>query len=131
MFNLLDFVTYSQKEEGVFVFYDRYIELCKISGKSPSRVAEEIGINKGSVSVWKKKHEKGEIAIPNAENLIAIAQYFNVSVDYLLCNESKEDKKNSTHDASAEDAEILDLIMNLPEDKKQQALDYLQYLYRK
>ena len=58
-------------------FYQTFIQLCKERGVAPSNVAQEIGLNKSSVSYWKKG------AIPKAETLKAIAQYFNVTVDYL------------------------------------------------
>ena len=71
------------------MFYARYVALCSDRNISPSKVALECGFNKGSVSIWKKKYEKGEDVKPTSEILIKIADYFNVSVDYLLGNESK------------------------------------------
>ena len=35
------------------MFYDKYRQLCKSVGKSPSAVAIELGISKGTVSTWK------------------------------------------------------------------------------
>lgn len=61
------------------MFYDRYCELCQQKGVSPSRAAIEMGINKGTVSVWKNKGTH-----PQAAQLQKIADYFDVSVDYLL-----------------------------------------------
>ena len=61
------------------MFYDRYCELCQQKGVSPSRAAIEMGINKGTVSVWKNKGTH-----PQAAQLQKIADYFDVTVDYLL-----------------------------------------------
>lgn len=72
------------------MFYARYIDLCKNKNVSPSKAAMDCGFNKGSVSVWKKKYEKGEDIKPSPDILIKIAEYFNVSVDYLLGNKEKE-----------------------------------------
>lgn len=66
------------------MFYARYVELCANKKVSPSKVALECSFNKGSVSVWKKKYEKGEDIKPTPEILVKIAEYFNVSVGYLL-----------------------------------------------
>lgn len=66
------------------MFYARYVALCSDKNISPSKVAIECGFNKGSVSIWKKKYEKGEDVKPTPEILIKIANYFNVSVGYLL-----------------------------------------------
>lgn len=63
----------------LFVFYDRYINLCKERGISPSKAAEEIGINKASVTNWKKRGYT-----PRADLLQRIADYFGVTTDYLL-----------------------------------------------
>lgn len=78
------------------MFYDIYIDLCKERGISPSKAAEEIGINKASVTSWKKKGYT-----PRAEILQRIADYFGVTVDYLLGNVSEPflsvDKKGILH----------------------------------
>lgn|GEM_PF-6200146 len=66
------------------MFYARYVELCASKNVSPSKVALECGFNKGSVSVWKKKYEKGEDVKPTPEILVKISEYFGVSVGYLL-----------------------------------------------
>ena len=58
-------------------FYQIFIQLCKDKGVAGSKVAQSIGLNKSSVSYWKKG------ATPKAETLKALAQYFNVTVDYL------------------------------------------------
>ena len=73
------------------MFYDRFIALCELKGVKPSRVAIELGFNKGTVSAWKKEHLKGNDVIPTAKILGAIAEYFNVSTDYLLGADSEVD----------------------------------------
>lgn len=74
------------------MFYDKYVELCKKINKSPSAVAIELGFNKGSVSVWKKKALAGEDVEPSANILNRIANYFNVTVDYLLGRDDFDSK---------------------------------------
>ena len=72
------------------MFYDRYVGLCDKKNVSPSKAAIDCGFNKGSVSVWKKKFENGEDVKPTPDILMKIANYFDVSIDYLLGNEEKE-----------------------------------------
>lgn len=60
------------------MFYDRFIELCKESGKSPSAVTKELGLNNSSSTAWKRG------STPKSETLQKLANYFGVSVDYLL-----------------------------------------------
>lgn len=66
------------------MFFDVYRDLCKSRNISPSAAAIEMGINKGTVSIWKNKG-----TVPQTPQLKKIADYFNVSVDYLLGNEEK------------------------------------------
>lgn len=66
------------------MFYDRFVAICKQRNVSPSQVAIQCGFNKSSVTNWKKNGYA-----PRQEILKKIADYFNVSVDYLLGNESK------------------------------------------
>jgi len=68
------------------VFYDRFTILCAEKGVSPSKAAQDNGISKTSVTRWKNG------AVPNADILISLAAYFDVSVDYLL---SKTDIKKT------------------------------------
>lgn len=63
------------------MFYERYCELCRECGKSPSAVAVEVGISKSAVSTWKNMGR-----IPKMEQLQKLADYFQVSVDYLVGN---------------------------------------------
>lgn len=81
---MLNFVCLAQKLWGDFVFYDRFVSLCKRKGVKPTRVAVDTGFNKGSVSSWKKNWEKGIDVRPTPDILSKIAKYFNVSTDYLL-----------------------------------------------
>lgn len=61
------------------MFYDRYQQLCKERGKSPSRVAIETGISKGTVSTWKNLGRT-----PQTAQLQKLADYFGISIDQLL-----------------------------------------------
>lgn len=60
------------------MFYDNYLKLCNSVGKSPSAVAITIGIEKSTVTRWKKGGK------PVDATTLKIADYFGVSVDYLL-----------------------------------------------
>lgn len=60
------------------MFYERYYELCRGMGESPSAVAEKNGISKTSVTRWKNG------AVPKGELVARLARYFGVSADYLI-----------------------------------------------
>lgn len=65
-------------------FYDNYIRLCNRVKKAPSRVAQDNGFSKSAVNRWKNG---GGITDSAAARL---ADYFSVSVDYLLRDEPEK-----------------------------------------
>ena len=65
------------------MFYDRFTDLCKSHGKSPAAVAKEIGLSNSSTTTWKQG------STPKGDTLRKLANYFGVSVDYLLNGGSK------------------------------------------
>jgi len=78
------------------VFYDNFVRLCNSVNKSPSAVVLEVGLQKSTVTRWKNG------SIPTDATAMKLANYFNVSVDYLLGNEQKE-KAPSQNEKNPED----------------------------
>lgn len=60
------------------MFFDMFSALCKKNKVSMSAVARECGLSNSTTTKWKKG------AIPESATLQKIAEYFGVSVDYLL-----------------------------------------------
>ena len=54
------------------------------SGLSQEKVAEQLYVSRQAVSKW----ENGE-ALPEMDNLVALAKFYNVSVDYILASEEE------------------------------------------
>ena len=52
-------------------------ELCKEKGTNPSKLEIELGFGKGTLYKWDKSS-------PNTDKLSKVADFFGVSVDYLL-----------------------------------------------
>ena len=67
-------------------FCERIKELREERGLSQDAVGKEIGVKRYSVYTY----EKGK-AYPNAEGLIALAEYFDVSLDYLVGRTDKRE----------------------------------------
>lgn len=65
------------------MFWKIFLRLCNEKDIKPNNVAKQLGIASGTVSGWKNKGQT-----PQDGNLIKIADYFGVSVDYLLGKES-------------------------------------------
>lgn len=61
------------------MFYDAFLSLCDDKGIKPGRVADEIGINRATVTSWKKAGYT-----PRADQLSKISKYFDVPTDFLL-----------------------------------------------
>lgn len=66
-------------------FYDKFSELCAQRGVSPSSVAKAIGLTTANPTYWKRG------SIPKGDTLQKLADYFGVSVDYLLGSEKKKE----------------------------------------
>lgn len=69
------------------MFYTIYADLCHKIGRTPSWVAQQLGINKGTVTYWKNNAN----ARPGNETMCKIADYFNVSIDYLSGKDVSKD----------------------------------------
>ena len=61
------------------MFKDVFVNLLQERNISSYKLTKDTGINNGLISTWRKG-----VITPSAENLVKLADYFNVSVDYLL-----------------------------------------------
>ena len=76
---------------------------------SQIRFSKEIGFSQAAVSAWENNTRE-----PGIEALIKISKYFNVSVDYLVGNTKKNERKKSpTDNLSAEEKELLENFRQL------------------
>ena len=67
------------------MFYDRFKELCDQRGITCNRAALEMGLSNATPTAWKKRG-----LTPKADTLAMIANYFGVTTDYLLGEETKK-----------------------------------------
>ena len=80
------------------MFFDIFYDLCKKKGISCKKAAEDIGLSNSITTKWKKTG-----ATPGGDSLQRIAEYFGVSIDYLLGKETK-----STPATGGEREDVLD-----------------------
>ena len=66
------------------MFFELYEKLCKEKGLTPTGASIAIGFSKGTVSYWRKKYTEGVDIKPDSKTAERIADFFGVSVDYLL-----------------------------------------------
>lgn len=98
------------------MFYDTFIRLCDEKGIKPTNLIEELGFSSGNMSRWKNGLE------PGRKSLLKIAEYFNVSTDYLL------GKETETVTLSPKQQKVLDLYNSLSPEQQasfEQLLDNL------
>lgn len=72
------------------MFFDNFLALCDSKNVAPTKAVIDAGLPKSSWSYWKKKYEQGEDPKPSSDNASRLAQYFGVTVDYLLTGNQKE-----------------------------------------
>ena len=84
-------------------------------------LANVLGISRGTIGMY----EIGK-RDPDTETLKKIAQYFNVSIDYLLGNSN--DKNIDESKISEIDKKLIDDITSLDDDLKKEAEKYIELL---
>lgn len=84
-------------------FWNIFYGLCNNVGKAPNTVAKELGISSASITWWKKGERN-----PSQKTLKSIANYFGVSVNYLLGKETQI-KNNDA---------ISDIVIKLSQNEK-------------
>lgn len=89
------------------MFFTMFENLCKQAGKSTTRVGQELGIPKTTVSYWRNK--KG--FVPKQDVLKSICDYFDVPISYFFDGNIK--KEPAVIDRFSHDYYLLD-----DEDKK-------------
>lgn len=65
--------------------YEIFEKLCIENNVTPYRVCKETGLTTATISNWKAGRYS-----PKADKMQKIADYFNVSVEYLMTGEEKE-----------------------------------------
>lgn len=105
--------------------YERLVALCKERGIKGGRMCTDLGISKSLMTDLKSGRKKGV----NAETAHKLAEYFGVSVGYLLGEEEKDIKKDikkeqpTDFDGLSEKRKaLMQFAMSVPEDKAEMIL---------
>lgn len=81
---------------------EKLYTLRKKSGLSQEQLAEQLNVSRQAISKW----ESGA-SIPESDKLIAISNYFNVSLDYLM-KEDNEQSKDTPQTEQSKSAQMAD-----------------------
>ncbi len=98
------------------MFYQRLLGLCEKRNVRVTNVIAELGLSSGNLSKWKSG------AVPKADTIKALADYFNVSIDYLM--------GSTAHNADELDGVEFALfgeIQTMTDAEKQDILDYIRF----
>ena len=88
---------------------ERILSLATESGQTNKAVEEATGLSNGSFSKWKK----GDYA-PSADAVLKLAQYFNVSTDYLFCLSDNREAQNLEVSLTEDELLLLNVFRSAP-----------------
>lgn len=109
------------------MFFDNFVRLCEQKGVKPSRALTEAGVPKSAYSYWRTEAGAGNDAKPTNQNAVKLAQYFDVTVDYLLTGEQKENppqKPQSEVDAAVE--RIKRKLESMPKEQREALMNLIE-----
>lgn len=109
------------------MFFDNFVRLCEQKGVKPSRALTEAGVPKSAYSYWRIEANAGNDAKPTNQNAVKLAQYFDVTVDYLLTGNQKENppqQPQSEVDAAVE--RIRRKLESMPKEQREALMNLIE-----
>lgn len=110
------------------MYYDNFKELCSEYNVNPSQISKATGISTATFTSWKQ----GKYT-PKQDKLQLIADYFNVSVDYLMTGKEKTFEEygeiGTILGKIAKDTELckaLQQYFELPDARKKQVISIIE-----
>ncbi len=103
-------------------FSERLLNLIKEKGINKNQLQKELNLNKSSILNWTQRGN-----VPSGDTLSLLANYFNVSVDYLLGNSDIRQNKKAARNGSL-DSEIIRLFESLPPEEQAKMIEYGELL---
>lgn len=102
---------------------DRIKEIMKQQGINAKTLTEKCQLPASAITEWSKGKAK-----PSTEAIVKIAQYFNVSTDYLLGVTTEKTPFVEDEERSKILNSVISDLSDLPENLQKQALDYVRFL---
>lgn len=107
------------------MFYDVYERLCVSKNESPWNLPVKLGLLKSNSAVAQWKNG----SVPRHKTLQALADYFDVSVSYLMDLEQKEKPLANNEELSPIKKEAIELIKGLPQEELERFVRFLRTYY--
>lgn len=102
------------------MFWNTFSQLCKENGTTASQVVKSLNIGAGSVTKWKNG------AMPSGRSLEKIADYFGITVDYLLGKTDEREKPSPASEMSEREKALLETFRSLSERKQDAIIEILK-----
>lgn len=93
--------------KGEQIMYEIFSELLQKYGVTPYKVSKETGVSQSTLSDWKRG-----ISTPKPDKLQKIADYFGVSLTYLLTGNMEDSEKEKAPELTARDERDIEKILN-------------------
>lgn len=107
------------------MFYEILMKLCAQEGISlTALLSEELHMSTGNITNWKNG------IIPKSDTVSKLANYFNVSTDYLLGNKQKNKPAALSSEQDPRDAEIIAKLNTLNPANREAALSVIETLLK-
>lgn len=111
--------------------FERIEELRNSRGISQGKLEKELGFSNGSISKWKN-------STPNPDRLKKLADYFGVSVEYLMTGEEPKGYYLNEETAKLaqemfEDSDmrsLFDMKRNMPPERFKAHMEFMKNLYK-
>lgn len=92
------------------MFYDNFVKLCNSINKTPSAVAEEMGIHRSTVTRWKQGKSQTDLYKQK------VAEYFGISVSEL--DDEKEKPTGNADGLSEEEIKFIEWYRSQASEKE-------------
>lgn len=106
------------------MFYPRFVQLCEQKDVKKTRALLDAGLPKSAAKYWEEAYNKGIDSKPTTQNAVKLANYFGVTVDYLL-NAEKENptaQGDGVDTITEKEVRMLKWFRSLPEEKRRAIL---------
>lgn len=109
------------------MFYDLFEKLCSEKGVTPNRACIEMGFERTISAKWKSNG-----TMPRSSALTTIADYFGVSVEYLLAGENADAISKESSEMLITDPDIRLIARagkNMSKAQRSTVLKYMQFTF--
>ena len=93
-------------ERKIKTFRERFIELCDENPKNDTALAKSLNVSKQTISAWKLGTRS-----PKSPTIVAIADYFGVTIEWLMGFDVKKHKPRPSSQIVIPDTDMFKLIM--------------------